>query len=842
MHPAVLPRSSVMLFYYSTLLLLLQGGVVALSARYQQNHEEQSSSLIDTASMATFTTKASDPPASAPTDAQFVTIVETRVETRHAPSATSYPVSLASSSCAPYWMEQIKHQGIAPFNLGSSNGSYQVFRNVKDYGAKGDGVTDDTAAIQDAVSSGGRCAPGVCYSTTKAPAAVYFPEGTYLISTSIIDHCYTQIIGNPNCIPTLVASSNFSTGTTGGNVSPMLDGSQYQKDAAKEIGATNIFFRQSTSLQNLEFRMSTASDTRHEGIFVEEGSGGFMTDLVFHGGNIGFDAAINQIWNWGWTYKSISINNCQIGLNISGSSRDAASVGFVTLLDSYIRNTQIGILTSKSDTSEPDAAGSLYLENVEMEVVDVAIMGPNNQIHLSGFQGYKYIDAWADGHRYTPTGPVKIWGGLAASPRMSAPELLDASGSYYEKSKPQYETVNVSQFLSARDLSAKGDGNTDDTTALNQALVQAVKAKKILFVDAGFYKVTGTVFIPAGAQIVGEALASVILSSESYFNDMSSPKPVVQVGNQDNTGVVEWSDMIVSTQGQQQGAILIKWSLGTDVYVASNPEGGVAAVSGMWDVHARVGGFAGSQLQVEQCGTTPGINITSDSLANECIAAYLTMHISKWAYGLYMENVWLWTADHDIDDAHSNGTQITVYAGRGLLVESLIGMIWLYGTAVEHHVKYQYQFADTQHIFMGQIHTEIAYYQPNPDASLPFPEDSALQDPVFPSASDPAVNAVVGWGLRIIRSDSLFCYGAGLYSFFKNYNASCSRASVTPTCQTRIFSLEGNEHNGNINLYNLNTVGATGTVTKDGVDLVSNEANNNTFADTINVFRTEDDW
>ena len=36
---------------------------------------------------------------------------------------------------ATYWMEQIMHQGLAPFN--SNPGAYQVFRNVKDFGAKG---------------------------------------------------------------------------------------------------------------------------------------------------------------------------------------------------------------------------------------------------------------------------------------------------------------------------------------------------------------------------------------------------------------------------------------------------------------------------------------------------------------------------------------------------------------------------------------------------------------------------------------------------------------------------------------------------------------------------------
>jgi glucan 1,3-beta-glucosidase len=114
------------------------------------------------------------------------------------------PEATGNSTCAPYWMENIKHQGVAAFNKNATtmqfnqNGTYglagyQVFRNVKDYGAVGDGVTDDTAAIQKAITDGGRCAPAVCMSNTNTPAVVYFPEGVYAISASIIDYYYTQV-------------------------------------------------------------------------------------------------------------------------------------------------------------------------------------------------------------------------------------------------------------------------------------------------------------------------------------------------------------------------------------------------------------------------------------------------------------------------------------------------------------------------------------------------------------------------------------------------------------------------------------------------------------------------
>lgn len=121
-------------------------------------------------------------------------------------SSTSSSASATASACA-YYLEDMKSQGIASFN--SNPAGYEVFRNVKDYGAKGDGVTDDTDAINEAISAGGRCAPGTCASSSTSPALVYFPNGTYVISKPIIDYYYTQIVGNPNCMPVIKGSPKF---------------------------------------------------------------------------------------------------------------------------------------------------------------------------------------------------------------------------------------------------------------------------------------------------------------------------------------------------------------------------------------------------------------------------------------------------------------------------------------------------------------------------------------------------------------------------------------------------------------------------------------------------------
>lgn len=98
----------------------------------------------------------------------------------------SAPAPQASQVAASgYWFADIKRQGVAPFN--ANKDAYKVFRNVKDYGAKGDGTTDDTEAINKAVSDGDRCGEG-CDSSTTTPAIVYFPAGTYAVSAPIIQY------------------------------------------------------------------------------------------------------------------------------------------------------------------------------------------------------------------------------------------------------------------------------------------------------------------------------------------------------------------------------------------------------------------------------------------------------------------------------------------------------------------------------------------------------------------------------------------------------------------------------------------------------------------------------
>lgn len=65
----------------------------------------------------------------------------------------------------------------------------------------------------------------------------------------------------------------------------------------------------------------------------------------------------------------------------------------------------------------------------------------------------------------------------------------------------------------------------------------------------------------------------------------------------------------------------------------------------------------------------------------------------------------------------------------------------------------------------------------------------------------------------------------------------CSAVNNNETCQTMIFDIEG--PSSNINVYNLNTVGSTSLVNRDGKSLANYADNVNVFPDTIALFKTD---
>lgn len=217
--------------------------------------------------------------------------------------------------------------------------------------------------------------------------------------------------------------------------------------------------------------MSTAVGNVHQGLYGEDGSGGFMSDLVFNNGKYGLYignqqfTARNMVFNnqntvaiflsfaWSWTFKSIQVNNVPIGLDISLGGGTNQVDSSALLLDSSFTNVPIGVNTARNSSSQtPAAAGTLIIENLLINNVPVVVAG-GSSTNLAGTTGSTTVN-YGQGHEYIP-GAEGVYFQSVITPKARPASLLNGS-KYLEKSKPLYQNNVASDFVSVRSLGAKG--------------------------------------------------------------------------------------------------------------------------------------------------------------------------------------------------------------------------------------------------------------------------------------------------------------------------------------------------------------------------------------------------
>ncbi|KAJ8115315.1 hypothetical protein ONZ43_g4695 [Nemania bipapillata] len=347
------------------------------------------------------------------------------------------------------------------------------------------------------------------------------------------------------------------------------------------------------------------------------------------------------------------------------------------------------------------------------------------------------------GKRYTSIGDPGGYQIGFLDPVPSKPAvLLDGTGKFYTRSKPQYELLSAGSFIVVTDHGVSNDGTGDQTNAINMVLS-------------------------------GNVGWSQIMASGDYFSDEKKPQVVVRFGHAGDVGTMEVSDFLFTVKGPTAGAVLVEWN------VREKSQGAVA----MWDCHFRVGGAIGSDLQFSDCPKLSG------GVKSQCKAASLLLHITSSSSG-YFENVWAWTADHDLDlsvgagAANTSASQVDIYSARGVLIESP-GPVWLYGTASEHNAFYQYQFSGV------------------------FTPGTFNSDPTWADCDSGAV-CVEAWALRVLHSSNIYIYGAGFYNFFNDYTQDCLDDE---SCQERIIETSYVE---GLWMYELFTKGATQPISPQG--------------------------
>lgn len=649
---------------------------------------------------------------------------------------------------------------------------------------------------------------------------IYVPHGTYLISSIVQLYVNTQVIGDAVNLPTIKVSSSFSpsNGSVIGGFDPgtgsttnfyigvrnlIIDSTAVSSSAP--VSLLNWAVSQATSLINVDFRMP--ENSQHSGLIMDGGSGGggsglHMADLSFSGGLIGI-----HLNNQQYAFKNIKFTNvatgiavqhlfvgtfqqmhfsgCGIGVDVGGID----DTGSVALIDSYAEDT--GVVVNGSAT--------LVLENIAVSDCG-SVLRVNNSTKVSGsLEGKTYVV----GHVYYDNKNHVVNSTGTYLPYTKRGALTDGNGDYLIKTQPQYTEYGADAFISVKDHGAAGDGQTDDTEAINAAL-KANANCKVTYFPHGVYLVTDTIYVPPGSRIVGEVW-SAISATGSKFTNEKNPRAMLQVGRPGDVGTAEMTDMLFTVADVLPGAVVV------EVNMAGANKGDVSFHNSHW----RVGGAADSNTETA-CQTD----------GKPCKAAFMMLHIryvlrcllghTTYSYRptaqVYMENAWLWTADHDLDGDYNQ----VIGTGRGLYVEEATKGVWLIGTGSEHHRLYASQLYNVENLFLSMQQVETPYDQPVPPAPAPWTPDPAWHDPDFSNCNNDNTGARcrMQWSLRILgeKTKTINVYGDGTWVFFNNYTGDCG----STFCQEQVIDLDDLVKGDQIQLYNLNTHGVEYMVSIDG--------------------------
>jgi hypothetical protein len=399
--------------------------------------------------------------------------------------------------------------------------------NVRAYGAKGDGKTDDTEAIREALAAGKRF--------------VYLPEGIYLV-------CDTIKIPQPHKRYFFEGESRDKTIIKLQDNCPGFDNSEKPKPVISTEGTPGQAFRNSVfdltvdvgrgnpGAIGIEYLTNNQGTIRNVTIKSSDperrGNTGLALTLPWPGPGtikdvqiIGFDYGIKATFpEFGMVFEDIALQNQRIagiensanllsirGLNSENSVpviRNTDGRGLVVILDSDFRGG------SPSQAAIENRKGVLYARNIKASGYRAAIK--NGRTVVSGNEVSEYVSK--DIYSLFPSSETSLHLPVEETPTVPYGDFKD--------------------WVSVTEYGADGGDEKDDTQAIQQAI------------NSG----RSTVYFPKGRYIISQTLnvggnVSRITGLESTFT-VKSPlngqeKPVFRFedGNQ-NVVILErfWGD------------------------------------------------------------------------------------------------------------------------------------------------------------------------------------------------------------------------------------------------------------------------------------------------------------
>jgi autotransporter-associated beta strand protein len=440
---------------------------------------------------------------------------------------------------------------------------YATF-SVMNYGAAGDGVADDTAAIQAAINAAHATGTG----NPVVAGEVWFPSGTYRITAPLVltnggvsllgrdqggAPCASIIKADAN-LPSMVCITNpptsyvgnvaienlvFDGGAMAGRSVPLaLDlqdfiGSRVANVTITNVTGDGIYARYVQSKQAYAWvNWFVNLDLAVGGYALRVGT----SDSMIRGVNVTGGLGISQERYAGNVYRNCVFQNCTNGLSFNNVSNCAIMIAECSFLD----NSQFGLscsFSTASFNSQITVDNCVFSGNHQADVLlnncsgitlhsnDFRTTAPatGKTIYTSGTSDYISV---AENRFSTASQTLPGSHSVLASNLFSA-TTWNASAGTFAHSETMLLPIggNVLNVLNPP-FNAAGNGSADDTAALQNAL-NAASPGDTVYLPAGKYKLTAPLQLRTSSlTLLGDDGASTLTAGAPLAAMLTTPTNV----------------------------------------------------------------------------------------------------------------------------------------------------------------------------------------------------------------------------------------------------------------------------------------------------------------------------
>jgi hypothetical protein len=394
------------------------------------------------------------------------------------------------------------------------------------FGAKGDGVSDDTEAIQQAISS-------VVHHSQTGPRIIFFPSGTYLVSRPLLEkdmnsqwsslltlqgeNRATTMIKLKDNNPlyqsasapaaVLVLASQHGAPNGGGNSA--FDNNIF--DMTIDVGrgnpgavALDFMGNNYCALRNVTLQ---SSDPRHSGAIglalLRYAAGPcLMKNLVINGFDYGIKVANNE---YSLTFEDLSLlNQKRFGIYNANNVLSIRHLFSTNSVPAIHNENKMGLITLIGAILQEGASQSSAIENQgTLYARDVTSSG-----YASALPGQGSAIAEYD------SGPIVTqFGGKSSSLNLPVEET------------PYFEDSTLSNWKSVIAYGADPRGVADSSAAIQAAINSGAST---VYFPTGVYRVTRTIFVGGTVRML-QGFDSSLNPSGGMFSRADHPTPLLKV-------------------------------------------------------------------------------------------------------------------------------------------------------------------------------------------------------------------------------------------------------------------------------------------------------------------------